>query len=600
MTEYLDSIRHLDNSVEKVLMSFLFLSEYRNVSYSRSLPVPPPASRKKGSKGMGETASRPHGLGRVSLKYEPAGKIRPFAIVDYWTQIALKPLHDVIMKTLVDVFTPMDGTFDQSAATKSFAEEGHKNIYSFDLSKATDMIPVNLYEQILAVLVTKRMARAWVSLMTARRFLTTEKGKVTGDVQYTRGQPMGAYSSWAMLALFHHLAVQYAHYRVTGKHGCLFRGYRVLGDDIVIGCSKVAGEYLELMKEWGVPVSLPKSFISEATPKFNEKPAKVPLFNFANQIWLGTHNISPLPYSEYLNASREGLPALKEIAARLIRYGWVVTQGARMRLLTWNASEWKRVQVYFNSKGTVQSPFVLKLLSYAYQPGSDLFLYNIEKTPTEADEVPSCGRLLTVLKNRQVSSLRGSVVVEPSDINKMVLAFGNKLHLNLSHLQAKALLWTQESYRTNFCVNLTKELIPGRGWVGYKGDVSDLTKQMDLFYDIQSEIWSTLMLPMRQRAAGVMRLQCNNWIGLRGTPHALLGLERLLELNRSENPPKKLEKLEDVDALVQGKVRYRPLTPMAWRTGKFLLKESGFVLPRLRAHLTSRRKRIGKKTQSKK
>jgi len=571
MWEYLSSIIHLYPSVPRVLNSFLVLSEYRAVSYSRSLPLPVVKTKGRSER---ETSKRPHGLGRISLKYEPAGKIRPFAIVDYWTQIVLKPLHEAVMKFIIDHFSPMDATYDQSAAVKSFAEEGHENIYSFDLSKATDMIPIQAYVEVLSVLVTRRMANAWVSLMVARGFLTTEKGKVTGEVKYTRGQPMGAFSSWALLALFHHLVVQFSAWKVTGKFD-IFKAYRVLGDDIVIGDLSVATEYLRTMEDFGVPISLPKSFISEKKPSLNSKAVEYPLFNFANQIWLGTTNISPLPYAEFTVASQKGLTALKEVAYRLIRYNWVGSGGSRMRLLTWNASEWKRIQVYFNKSGTIESPFVLKLLAYAYQAGSDLFMYQTDLTMP--NEVPSCGRLLSVCKHRKVSSLKGSVEVVVSDIVDLAVSLGTRLHNSLSHSQAKALLWTEEFNRMNFCVNLSKELIPARGWVGYKSDISDLTAQLDCFYDIQSDVWKTFQLPARVLAAGTLKLALNNFIGLKSTPHVLLALERLLELNRSHNPPKKLVRLSDVDALVRAEKK--PLrTGMAWRMGRFLLKETGFKL----------------------
>lgn len=566
--EYFDSIKHLYPSVSRVLNSFLLLSEYRAVSYDRSLPLP--VNKNKG-RSERETSKRPHGLGRISLKYEPAGKIRPFAIVDYWTQIVLAPLHKALMSLLTDIFSPMDATFDQGAATKSFATLGCQDVYSFDLSKATDMIPIQAYVEILSVLVTRRMANAWVNVMVARGFLTTEKGQVTGTIQYTRGQPMGAYSSWAMLALFHHLAVQFSHYRATNSYK-MFKNYRVLGDDIVIGDRVVASEYLKVMEDFGIDISLPKSFISEKVHRRTDKA----LFNFANQIWLGDVNVSPLPYSEYLNASREGLTALKEIAFRLIRYGWVKTSGARMRLLTWNASEWKAVQVYFNKKGCIEKPFVLKLLAYAYQPGADLFMYENESCPE--NEVPSCGRLLSVMTDRKVSSLKGSVEINTSRILDVARAWGDRLHSSLSWSQAKALLWSEEFNRMNFCVNLSKELIPARGWVGYKNDISDLTAQLDCFYDIQSDVWKTFMLPARSMAASKMKLVLNNYIGLKSTPHLLDALEPMLDLNRSYNPPRKLVTLKDVDGLVAQRVPRGPRVAMAWRTGRFLLKATGFKL----------------------
>lgn len=49
-------------------------------------------------------------LGKFGFKEEP-GKIRVFAMVDYLTQVSLKPLHKVIFRILRPI--RQDGTFDQ-------------------------------------------------------------------------------------------------------------------------------------------------------------------------------------------------------------------------------------------------------------------------------------------------------------------------------------------------------------------------------------------------------------------------------------------------------------------------------------------------------
>jgi hypothetical protein len=72
---------------------------------------------------------------------------------------------------------------------------------------------------------------------------------------------MGAYSSWAMLALTHHVIVQVASYRAGWRH--FFPYYTVLGDDIVIFDQQVAKEYQNLMATLGVPINLAKSLVSE-------------------------------------------------------------------------------------------------------------------------------------------------------------------------------------------------------------------------------------------------------------------------------------------------------------------------------------------------
>jgi hypothetical protein len=63
-------------------------------------------------------------------------------------------------------------------------------------------------------------------------------------VRYSVGQPMGAYSSWAVFTITHHLVVQYAAY-LCGH--ITFNDYILLGDDIVIKDNRVANKYITLM-----------------------------------------------------------------------------------------------------------------------------------------------------------------------------------------------------------------------------------------------------------------------------------------------------------------------------------------------------------------
>jgi hypothetical protein len=76
---------------------------------------------------------------------------------------------------------------------------------------------------------------------------------------------MGAYSSWAMLALIHYVIVRILAQRV----GLLnFSDYCILGDDVVIRNSAVADEYYNLMKSLGVSINLSKSVNSYEFAEF--------------------------------------------------------------------------------------------------------------------------------------------------------------------------------------------------------------------------------------------------------------------------------------------------------------------------------------------
>lgn len=85
---------------------------------------------------------------------EAAGKVRVFAIVDAWTQSLLSPLHRALFALLRQI--PQDGTFDQLAPVKKLHERKLKEMFSFDLSAATDRLPIALQTDILALLFKNR------------------------------------------------------------------------------------------------------------------------------------------------------------------------------------------------------------------------------------------------------------------------------------------------------------------------------------------------------------------------------------------------------------------------------------------------------------
>jgi hypothetical protein len=81
-------------------------------------------------------------------------------MTNYWIQIALYPIHKAVFSFLGTLAT--DGTFNQHkpiheliAANKCF----RRRFYSFDLSAATDRLPLQLQEQVLASFTNERLAR---------------------------------------------------------------------------------------------------------------------------------------------------------------------------------------------------------------------------------------------------------------------------------------------------------------------------------------------------------------------------------------------------------------------------------------------------------
>lgn len=201
-------------------------------------------------------------IGKLNEVLPGAGKVRIVACTDWWTQYTLKPLHDAIFRVLRTL--PTDGTFNQTAPLLRLCEINRINqsLFSYDLSAATDRLPIDIQYDILSELIP--WANHWKNLLVKRRWWY--KGNA---LKYAVGQPMGAYSSWAMLALTHHCVVQIAASRVGYSS---FSDYAVLGDDIVIGDASVAKAYLALMQEHlGVSINLSKSLVSSDTCEFAKR-----------------------------------------------------------------------------------------------------------------------------------------------------------------------------------------------------------------------------------------------------------------------------------------------------------------------------------------
>lgn len=229
-------------------------------------------------------------LGRLAvLAKDGGGKRRIVGIVDFWSQWLLKSLHLYLFDVLRRI--PQDGTFDQTAPLRAlldYARLGYP-CFSFDLSNATDRLPVLLQEQILSILTGSRfLAKAWRYLMVARGYCHENQ-----DIRYAVGQPMGALSSWAILAFTHHVIVQVAAYR-TGFKG-FYPFYAVLGDDVVILGRAVAEEYLSIIRYLGVPINLGKSIRSESG-----------LIEFARRVVSAHHgDLSPVSGRELLRSVRQ-------------------------------------------------------------------------------------------------------------------------------------------------------------------------------------------------------------------------------------------------------------------------------------------------------
>lgn len=194
-------------------------------------------------------------IGRISTFEEGGGKVRMIGVTDGWSQILLHRVHKGIYATLRRI--PTDGTFDQTKPLlilMDYVRLSGATTYSLDLSAATDRLPILTQVEALASLGMKN-TKEWARLLSDREWKSD-----IGFIRYSVGQAMGAYSSWAALALTHHVIVQVAAYNVGWR--TFFPYYALLGDDIVIANKQVAVEYLALMAKLGVEINMTKSIVS--------------------------------------------------------------------------------------------------------------------------------------------------------------------------------------------------------------------------------------------------------------------------------------------------------------------------------------------------
>jgi hypothetical protein len=177
------------------------------------------------------------------------GKTRVIAIGDWFSNVALSGLHSSFMKGLSRLST--DLTYRQSLLPDLIKGLGN-NLYSTDLTAATDRFPVSWEEAVVSAKYGEEVGSLWKKIISCREF--SIKGN-PNKVRYAVGNPMGFLSSWPVFAFTHHAFIEWcAHLAGINR----FRGYLVLGDDNICNNSIVASKYKEMLTKIGVPISLSK------------------------------------------------------------------------------------------------------------------------------------------------------------------------------------------------------------------------------------------------------------------------------------------------------------------------------------------------------
>jgi len=230
---------------------------------------------------------------------EKAGKTRTIAVVDYYSQRALFPLHRALMDLLSSLET--DGTMSHMNVGNYVKEltEVKAFVETFDLSAFTDRFPREIQEKLLFELCeNKDLATAWWTILANRTFTVAWSGE---KVTYAAGQPMGAYASWPLCSLAHHAVVEYCRAK---------RKYRLIGDDVAIADKRSATLYNDVIQRLGVEVNPYKGTRSE-------QGALKSSAEIAKRLYLNGKDISPLTPGKILSLRNrdlclEGLRELKQ------------------------------------------------------------------------------------------------------------------------------------------------------------------------------------------------------------------------------------------------------------------------------------------------
>lgn len=257
--------------------------------------------------------------GLITCIPEKAGKLRLVASPDYFSQRTLKPLHrwlTTILRSLQE-----DCTFDQHAAIPKISQWqlSGEEVSSFDQTSCTDLFPFDLQLTILRERFGEKFSTSVKTVMSDRDWMIRlPQSRTTRCVRYGVGQPMGLYASWPLMALAHHLIVQYACWIADRRppKPRYFHKYVICGDDIVIGSKPVADEYLGIVTGLGMKVNRTKSYCSGGDTNVT------PVSEFAKVVvWKGKP-LYPIKPNQFASALRDWRLAVRLLIDLANFEGW--------------------------------------------------------------------------------------------------------------------------------------------------------------------------------------------------------------------------------------------------------------------------------------
>jgi len=256
-----------------------------------------PLHSKRHSYMQSRRNTRPICVNRLAGLSDKKGKTRVVCIANIVLQSFLKPIHDHLFNLLRKLET--DGTHDQEAQARRVcrATKLGKFCESIDMTACTDRFPALFQCWALSSLgiLSKAQALLWyISLCCTPISYWNENQSKWDTLYYRVGQPMGALSSWAVMAMSHHLLVYWAFVSIYPEKSEKFTDYAIIGDDVVIWDPKVALAYREILKLLGIEISEAKSYRDYG------------LAEFAKGYYRKGHNLKPISPDLLLWNNQEG------------------------------------------------------------------------------------------------------------------------------------------------------------------------------------------------------------------------------------------------------------------------------------------------------
>jgi len=221
--------------------------------------------------GFQKYGAYPDTYGKISFLQEGGCKARVICLPSFWMQAYYKPLQDELIRRVVMEETDwsqkrlgISCVYDQNKGAYALQKwmDEKKELYSFDLSSATDRFPLDPQ---LGYLRGSGL-ESWVNPVhdAARgKYFVPSNGEVWS---YSVGQPMGLNFSFPLFHLTH-LAIIEAWANITSKDKPK-PVYAVLGDDVIIADKELAKVYKEVITRIGVDISETKSLVSKNLQSF--------------------------------------------------------------------------------------------------------------------------------------------------------------------------------------------------------------------------------------------------------------------------------------------------------------------------------------------